>query len=92
MCSREIIKELKNNKHLGMFQHKSIRNRIDINLNNKLLPLNNPYVGVFPWSWTCKVSTPTSCDKSTQTEECKYYQLGLKVATAYGDDWEILHS
>lgn len=89
MCSREIIKELKSNKHLGLFQNKKIRDRININLDNKLLPLNNPYIGVFPWSWVAP--SPRTCDKSTQTEECKYYKLGHKVATTYGEGWELLN-
>lgn len=96
MSCREIIKELKSNKHLGLFQHKKIRDRIEIH-ENKLLPLNNPYIGVFPWGWvvpvpnTCdKATVPNTCDKATQTDDCKYYKLGCKVANAYGDGWELL--
>lgn len=87
MSCREIIKELKTNKHLGLFQYKSVRDKIEIN-ENKLLPLNNPYVGVFPWSWV--VPLPRTCEKSTQTDDCKYYKLGHKVAIEYGEGWELL--
>lgn len=65
----------------------------NINFDTTLLPKHNPYVGYLPWRWPyiCIQNTHKMYkNASTQTESSSYFELGKKVATDYGEGWELL--
>ena len=65
----------------------------NINFDSTVLPKHNPYIGYLPWRWPYICIQPTHKmykNASTQTENSSYFELGKKVATEYGDGWELL--
>ena len=62
----------------------------NINFDATLLPKHNPYVGYFPSIWPLIIFPPAHKNASTQTDYVSYFELGKKVATDYGDGWELL--
>ena len=62
----------------------------NINFDQTLLPKHNPYIGYFPSVWPMFIFEPRCKDASTQTEPNSYFELGKKVATDYGEGWELL--
>jgi len=62
----------------------------NINFDATLLPKHNPYIGYFPSIWPLLHFEPFFKDASTQTETTSYFELGKKVASDYGEGWELL--
>ena len=62
----------------------------NINFDTTLLPKHNPYVGYFPSVWPVLHFEPLYKDASTQTNKISFFELGKKVASDYGDEWELL--